>query len=94
MKRSRFHGSRSLGCCASTRPGPKRPAAGIVSIDLFVVRTISFKLLSGLIVLWLVRRRLVSISVTNNRTVQSDAQYCFAITLEGSPLSAVAGRYL
>ena len=41
-------------------------AAGIASIDLFVVRTVSFKLLYGLVILRHARRRLVSISVTNN----------------------------
>ena len=43
-------------------------AAGIASIDLFVVRTISFKLLYGLVILRHARRRLVSIGVTNNPT--------------------------
>src|SRR5258708_7104540 len=38
-------------------------AAGIASIDLFVVRTISFKLLYGLVILCHAPRRLVSISV-------------------------------
>ena len=45
-------------------------AAGIASIDLFVVRTISFKLLYGLVILRHARRRLVSISVTNNPTAE------------------------
>jgi hypothetical protein len=36
-------------------------AAGIASLDLFVVRTISFKLLCGLVILRHVRRRLVTI---------------------------------
>ena len=43
-------------------------AAGIASLDLFVVRTISFKLLYGLVILRHARRRLVSISVTSNPT--------------------------
>ena len=43
-------------------------AAGIASIDLFVVRTISFKLLYGLVILRHARRRLVS--VTNNPTAE------------------------
>ena len=43
-------------------------AAGIASIDLFVVRTISFKLLYSLVILRHARRRLVSIGVTNNPT--------------------------
>jgi hypothetical protein len=38
-------------------------AAGIASIDLFVVRTISFKLLYGLVILRHARRRLVTGSV-------------------------------
>ena len=45
-------------------------AAGIASIDLFVVRTISFNLLYGLVILRHARRRLVSISVTNNPTAE------------------------
>jgi transposase InsO family protein len=44
--------------------------AGIASLDLFVVRTISFKLLYGLVILCHARRRLVSISVTNNPTAE------------------------
>jgi hypothetical protein len=36
-------------------------AAGIASLDLFVVRTISFKLLYGLVILHHARRRLVTI---------------------------------
>jgi len=43
-------------------------AAGIASLDLFVVRTISFKLLYGLVILHHARRRLVTISVTTNPT--------------------------
>ena len=59
------------------RPGPpsqgwktflRNHAAGIASIDLFVVRTISFKLLYGLVILLHARRRLVSISVTSDPT--------------------------
>src|ERR1700726_3995677 len=45
-------------------------AAGIASLDLFVVRTISFKLLYGLVILRHARRRLVSIRVTNNPTAE------------------------
>ncbi len=45
-------------------------AAGIASIDLFVVRTISFKLLYGLVILRHARRRLVRISVMNNPTAE------------------------
>jgi hypothetical protein len=45
-------------------------AAGIASLDLFVVRTISFKLLYGLVILGHLRRRLIRISVTANPTAQ------------------------
>ena len=45
-------------------------AAGIASLDLFVVRTISFKLLYGLVILRHARRRLITISVTTNPTAQ------------------------
>jgi hypothetical protein len=45
-------------------------AAGIASIDLFVVRTISFKLLYGLVVLSHARRRLVRIAVSSNPTAE------------------------
>src|ERR1700720_1131371 len=44
--------------------------AGIASLDLFVVRTISFKLLYGLVILRHARRQLVTISVTANPTAQ------------------------
>jgi transposase InsO family protein len=45
-------------------------AVGIASLDLFVVRTISFKLLYGLVILRHARRRIVSISVTSNPTAE------------------------
>ena len=45
-------------------------AAGIASIDLFVVRTISFKLLYGLVILGHALRRLVPIAVTSNPTAE------------------------
>jgi hypothetical protein len=45
-------------------------AAGIASLDLFVVRTISFKLLYGLVILRHARRQLVTIAVTANPTDQ------------------------
>jgi hypothetical protein len=43
-------------------------AAGIASLDLFVLSTISFRLLYGLVILPHARRRLVSISVSANPT--------------------------
>src|SRR5580704_8995363 len=45
-------------------------AAGIASLDLFIVRTISFKLLYGLVILRHARRCLVTISVTSNPTAE------------------------
>jgi len=45
-------------------------ASGIASLDLFVVRTISFKLLYGLVILRHARRRLVTINVTTNPTAE------------------------
>ena len=45
-------------------------AAGIASFDLFVVRTISFKLLYGLLILRHARRRMVRIGVTTNPTAE------------------------
>jgi hypothetical protein len=52
------------------RPFQRNHAAGIASLDLFVVRTISFKLLYGLVILRHARRRLVTISVTSNPTAE------------------------
>jgi hypothetical protein len=48
----------------------RNQAAGIASLDLFVVRTISFKLLYGLVILRHAPRRLVTISVTSNPTAE------------------------
>src|SRR5712671_6055004 len=45
-------------------------AAGIASLDLFVVRTISFKLLYGLVIMRHARRQLITIAVTTNPTAQ------------------------
>jgi hypothetical protein len=45
-------------------------AAGIASLDLFVVRTISFKLLYGLVILGHLRSRLIRVSVTTNPTAE------------------------
>ena len=45
-------------------------AAGIASVDLFVVQTISFKRLYGLVILSHLRRKLVRIGVTTNPTAE------------------------
>jgi hypothetical protein len=48
----------------------RNQAAGIASIDLFVVRTVSFKLLYGLVILRQTRRQLARIAVTTNPTAE------------------------
>src|SRR5260370_20049844 len=45
-------------------------AAGIASIDMFVVRTVSFKLLYASVILHHGRRRLVTVGVTRNPTAE------------------------
>jgi hypothetical protein len=45
-------------------------AAGIASIDLFVARIISFKLLYGLVILGHLRSQMVRIAVTTNLTAE------------------------
>jgi transposase InsO family protein len=68
-------------------------AAGIPSIDLFVVCTISFKLLYGLVILRHARRRLVSISVTNNPTANWIAgQLTDALPWDEAPLHLIRDR--
>jgi transposase InsO family protein len=64
-----------MGCCGPpTSQGCKtflrNHAAGIVSLDLFVVRTLSFKLLYGLAIFGHLRRRLIRVSVTTNPTAE------------------------
>jgi hypothetical protein len=48
----------------------RNQAAGIASIDLFIVQTLSFKLLYGLVILRHCRRRLATVSVTANPTAE------------------------
>jgi hypothetical protein len=48
----------------------RNQTAGIASIDLFVVRTISFNLLYGLVILGHAQRRLLRIAVTTNPTAE------------------------
>ena len=45
-------------------------ATGIASLDLFVVRTISFRLLYGLVILQHGRRRLAGVGITSNPTAE------------------------
>jgi transposase InsO family protein len=68
-------------------------AAGIASLDLFVVRTISFKLLYGLVILRHARRRLVRISVTSNPTAEWIAgQVTDAFPWEEAPRHLIRDR--
>jgi hypothetical protein len=63
--------------------------AGIASCDLFVVQTISFKLLYGLVILRHARRRLVRIAVTTNPTAEWIAgQVTVSISLGRSAASS------
>jgi Homeodomain-like domain len=63
--------------------------AGIASFDLFVVQTISFKLLYGLVILRHARRRLVRIAVTTNPTAEWIAgQVTVSISLGRSAASS------
>jgi hypothetical protein len=65
-------------------------AAGIASIDLFVVRTISFKLLYGLVILRHARRRLVRVRVTTNPT----AEWIAGQVIDAFPWDEVPGHLL
>ena len=63
---SRRHGPRSPGWQAFLR----NPTAHIAGIDLFVVPTVGFKLLYGLVILRLERRQFVWTNVTANPTAE------------------------
>ncbi len=68
-------------------------AAGIASIDLFVVRTVSFKLLYGLVILRHARRSLVRIAVTSNPTEEWIAgQMTEAFPWNEAPLHLIRDR--
>jgi hypothetical protein len=68
-------------------------ATGIASIDLFVVRTISFNLLYGLVILAHLRRRLVRVSVTTNPTAEWIAgQVTEAFPWDEAPLDLLRDR--
>jgi len=67
----------------------RNQAAGIASLDLFVVRTISFKLLYGLVILHHGRRRIARVGVTSNPT----AEWIAGQVIEAFPWNE-APRYL
>jgi transposase InsO family protein len=71
----------------------RNQASGIASIDLFVVRTISFKLLYGLVILRHARRRLVRVAVTSNPTAEWIAgQVTEAFPWNEAPLHLIRDR--
>ncbi len=71
----------------------RNQAAGIASIDLFVVRTVSFKLLYGLVTLRHARRSLVRIAVTSNPTDEWIAgQVTEAFPWNEAPLHLIRDR--
>ena len=64
----------SLGGCGfrvMVRAGPRRqPADGIAAMDLFVVRTVSFRLLFGFLIMRHDRRRILWVGVTAHPTAE------------------------
>jgi transposase InsO family protein len=68
INRRQVHREAAASAVAGLENIPANHAAGCASIDLFVVRTISFKLLYGLVILRHARRRLITVSVTTNPT--------------------------
>jgi len=70
IDRRQVHGEARATDLTGLEDFPRNQAAGIASIDLFVVRSISFKLLYGLVIISHLRRRLVRIGVTTNPTAE------------------------
>jgi hypothetical protein len=78
---------------ARLEPFLRNHAAGIAAIDLFAVRTISFKLLYGLVILRHARRQLVRIAVTSNPTAEWIAsQVTEAFPWEEAPRHLIRDR--
>jgi len=68
-------------------------AAGMASLDLFVMRTISFRLLYGLVILQHGRRRLARVGITSNPTGEWIAgQVTEAFPWNGAPQYLVRDR--
>ena len=80
---SQRHGPRSPGWQAFLR----NHTAHIAGVDLFVVPTIGFKLLYGLVILGLERRRLVWTNVTANPTAEWIAQQISEGLCHGNSIS-------
>ena len=62
--RRQIHGKDEETAIARVEDLPRNHADGIVSMDLFVVPTLSFRLLYGLVILWHGRRRILWLGVT------------------------------
>jgi transposase InsO family protein len=67
---AKYMGRRNLPPSQGWRTFLRNHAPGIAAIDLFVVPTIGFKLLYGLVILRLERRLLVLVNVTANPTAE------------------------
>jgi hypothetical protein len=92
-RRSAVYGPTRTTTVPSWKTFLRNHAAGIASLDLFVVRTIWFKLLYGLVILRHARRHLVSISVTDNPTAEWIAgQVIDAFPWDEAPLHLARDR--
>src|SRR6516162_8645718 len=85
---SQRHGPRSPGWHAFLR----NHTAHIAGIDLFVVPTVGFKLLYGLVILRLERRQLVWTNVTANPTAEWISQITEAFPWEEAPRDLIRDR--
>jgi hypothetical protein len=93
INRGEVHGQKAGASFPELEDIPAQSRRWIASIDLFVVRTISFKLLYGLVILRHARRRLVTISVTNNPTANWIAgQLTNAFPWDEAPLHLIRDR--
>jgi transposase InsO family protein len=70
VNRGEVHDEAAGSTFAGWKTFLRNNAVGIASIDLFLVRTISFRLRYGLVILRHARRRLVTINVTSNPTAE------------------------
>jgi hypothetical protein len=91
-------GQTSVAKYMARRRGPPSPrwktflrnhAAGIVAMDLFVVPTISFRLLYGFVIVRLDRRALVWINVTTNPTAEWVCRMRQSLARYSAPVSSV-----
>ncbi len=91
---AKYMGQRGRPTSQNWKSFLRNQAAGIASIDLFVVRTISFKLLYGLVILGHLRRRLIRVAVTTNPTAEWIAgQVTEAFPWDEAPRHLLRDRY-